>query len=239
MSVPRKRPAAARSPVRRGAVTARVGAGATALALLLASAGLFALLPGSASAVPAYGLLTCTGSLAKETPNAAEPNLTSYQFQCTQNIDSYTIIVGREPSNFDTIDVFDSSPSVLDPTDKIVSATESVSCQGITPGDGFNCSAAQTPSSSPQVVDTTNWVQGDFDTIDPFCSYYATGKKAPETPVPSANAQLIVSDQYGNEFGPFVLPMKPGCKAPSKPMTSPRRSQGSGVRAGSKKTHTH
>lgn len=205
MSVLRKRPAASRSLIRSGALTTGLGAAAAALALV----------PASASAIPPYGLLNCTGNLAKEQSNVAEPNLTSYQFQCTQNIASYTVIVSRQPNNFNTIDNFNVTPSVLDPTDKVISSTETVTCQGITPGNGLNCSAAS--PTNPQSVSTTNWVQGDFDTIDPFCSFYRSGAKPGSTPVPTANAQLIVSDVYGNEFGPFQLPLKPGCKAPAKP----------------------
>jgi hypothetical protein len=205
LSVTRKRRAASRSLIGRGALTA----GLCAVAAITIT-----LLPASASAVPAYGLLNCTGNLAKEKGNVAEPNLTSYQFQCTQNIASYTVIVGRQPNNFQTIDDFNATPNVLDPTDKVISSTETVTCQGTTPGNGFNCSAAS--PTNPQSVTTTDWIQGDFDTLDPFCSYYPTGKKGASSPVPSANAQLIVSDAYGNEFGPFQLPLKPGCKAPTK-----------------------
>lgn len=204
MSVLRKRPAAASSLARSGALTTGLG---VAAALVL--------LPASASAVPAYGLLNCTGNLAKEQSNVAEPYLTSYQFQCTQNIASYTVVVSRQPNNFNTIDDFNATPNVLDPTDKVISSTDSVTCQGITPGNGFNC-AASSPTN-PQSVPTMDWVQGDFDTLVPFCSSYKSGAKPGSTPVPAANAQLIVSDVYGNEFGPFQLPIKPGCKAPAKP----------------------
>jgi hypothetical protein len=205
LSVLRKRPATSRLPIRSGALTTGLGVAAAALALV----------PGSASAVPAYGLLNCTGNLAKEKGNVAEPFLTSYQFQCTQDIASYTVIVSRQPNNFNTIDNFNSTPSVLDPTNTVISSTVTATCQGITPGNGFNCAAAS--PTKPQSIPTTDWVQGDFDTLDPFCSFYRSGAKPGSTPVPSANAQLIVSDLYGNEFGPFQLPIKPGCKAPPKP----------------------
>lgn len=223
MSVLRKRPAASRSLIRSGALTTGLGAAAAALALV----------PASASAIPAYGLLNCTGNLAKEQSNVAEPHLTSYQFQCTQNIASYTVIVSRQPNNFNTIDNFNVTPNVLDPTDKVISSTLSVTCQGITPGNGLNCSAAS--PTNPQSVTTTDWIQGDFDTIDPFCSFYRSGSKPGSTPVPSANAQLIVSDVYGNEFGPFQLPLKPGCKTPKKPGGSKSGKHGKGGKNGKPK----
>ena len=49
--------------------------------------------------------------------------------------------------------------------------------------------------------------------------------------------QLIVSDAFGNEFGPYQLPLKPGCKAPAKPK-SKSAGKGSGkTKTGSGKSH--
>jgi hypothetical protein len=178
---------------------------------------------GVAAAAPAYGVLNCSGNLTKLTPTVDDPNLTGYAFQCTQDIASYTLVVNRQGNDLSTLDDLSPTADVFDPSHTTISSTETVGCQGTTPGNGLNCFAQS--STKPVAITTTNWVQGTFDTTDPFCSNIPAGSKPGTKAEPSAFVQLIVSDLYGNEFGPFRLNRKPACPPSPKAKPVPKKAK--------------
>lgn len=194
----------------------RTALGAAALTAGLLAPAVGVLAPSVAHAAP-YSVVTCRGWLSKATPTAIDPNWTNYTFHCSADIQSYTIIENRPTNDFGTIDDFNTAPAVYNDALTQVSPTETAACQATTtPGNGVNCYAVS--SANPQVVSAYNWVEGQIDSTDPFCGVNATRKTAAE---PAANAQLIVADVTGAQWGPFPLPRTPACprvktKAPSK-----------------------
>jgi hypothetical protein len=197
----------------------RMAVGAAALTSAVALA--VAVLPTAAQATPT-GLVTCRGGLSKATPTAQDPNLLGYQFHCSADIESYSIIVNRGLNDFGTIDDFNVAPNVYNDQLTEISPTETVDCQATTtPGNAINCFALG--STTPQVVTAYNWTEGQIDTTDPFCGGLPKGAKATATPEPAADAQLIVTDNTGAEWGPFPLPLTPGCKTPAKAKTKPAK----------------
>ena len=99
--------------------------------------------PAVASAAPPTPVSTtdCGGPLAIDpSPTTDDPYLVDYKFHCSEDITAYSLIVDRRASDFGTVDDFDPSPQVFDPTGA-PSATAAVSCSGETPGNGINCNA--------------------------------------------------------------------------------------------------
>jgi len=154
----------------------------------------------------------CGGSL-RRAPSSDEPNTLSYKFNCDGGITAYTIIATRGPSDLSTIDDF--SPNSLAYGTSGVDSKVSFTCEGSIPGNGVNCNTGASSLSLP----SPEFVEGTFDTTDPYCgtvSTKATKKattKASSKAEPQAVVQLIVSDVTGAEDGPFTLNLSPACKA--------------------------
>ena len=177
-----------------------------------------ALVPATAAATPT-GLVNCQGTLAKAKATVDDANLTGYAFSCNGDIQSYSVIVNRQLNDFSTLDDFSPSASVLDATKKIPSSTQAVSCEGIVPGNGVNCFAGG--SATPAVVSAGQWIEGTFDTTDPFCGKPA--KNAKSVAEPQALVQLVVTDVTGAQWGPFRLSLKPACPAVHKTKAKPKK----------------
>jgi hypothetical protein len=181
------------------------GAGAA-----LVAAAAIAAVPGSAAAAAGTQTL-CGGSLSKA-PTSLEPNLLNYQFNCDWGITAYTLIVNRQPSNFDTIDDFSPNALVFDASGNALS-TVSFTCAGDIPGDGVSCNTGGGTTYSP-APDT---IQGQLDPVDPYCAHVPPGSRKGAQPEPQAVVELVITDTNGAENGPFRLNLSPGCPPPPKP----------------------
>jgi hypothetical protein len=173
-------------------------------------------LPAASWAATPASTATCTGSLAPDSSGASvgEPNLLDYTFNCSADITNYTFVVTRYPDKPNVIDDFESSPVVIQASDGQPSGTETFTCQGTTPGDGFNCNA---PIGTPTVAGDSP--QGSLDPIDPYCKRLIPGAK-PGTPAePQAQVSVIVQDGTGATDGPFPLDLTSPC--PSVPNATP------------------
>lgn len=166
---------------------------------------------GAATLVTPESTTNCGGSL-RRAPTSDEPNTLSYKFNCDGGITAYTIIASRGPSDLSTIDDF-SPNSLAYGTSGAVDSKVSFTCEGSIPGSGVNCNTGGSALSAPE------FVEGTFDTTDPYCGTAptkATTKaktKASSKAQPQAVVQLIVSDVTGAEDGPFRLNLSPACKA--------------------------
>jgi hypothetical protein len=190
------------TPRRLSAAKLRLAFGAVALTSCC-------LLGGTAQATP-IAPVGCRGGLTKGAATANDPNLTNYSFNCSGDIESYTLVVNRTPNDLSTFDDFNTAPSVYNFALTTISPTETVDCQATTtPGDGINCFAQS--SANPQTITAYNWIQGYIDTTDPFCGGVPKGAKAGTAAEPAAVVQLVVTDTTGAEWGPFPLSRSPAC----------------------------
>ncbi len=168
-----------------------------------------ALVPAVASAAPPTPVSTtdCGGPLAIDpSPTTDDPYLVDYKFHCSEDITAYSLIVDRRASDFATVDDFDPSPQVFDPTGA-PSATAAVSCSGETPGSGINCNAG-----AGGVVSRWNNVQGSLDLTEPYCKYLPSGAKPGTLAAPQAVVSLIVTNTTGAQNGPFRLDLTKACR---------------------------
>ncbi len=97
--------------------------------------------------------------------------------------------------------------------------TDSFFCEGLIPGDGFNCTGAAHPGKD---------VKTSFETFDPVCS---------ETEVtPRLKIQIVISDANGATAGPFRLRGPEACPKPkpAKPAVKPHGHKGKGGKKGGK-----
>ncbi len=180
--------------------------------------------PGGAATTPVTpeSATNCGGSL-RRAPTSDEPNTLSYKFNCDGGITAYTIIATRGPSDLSTIDDF--SPNSLAYGTSGVDSKVSFTCEGSIPSNGVNCNTGSATLSLP----SPEFVEGTFDTTDPYCGTLptkATTKaktKASSKAEPQAVVSLIVSDVTGAEDGPFTLNLKPACKAQHATKKSAKR----------------
>ncbi len=186
----------------------------TRAALGVATIAAFALLPAAAQATPTQ-IVTCRGGLTKAKPTSEDPFLTNYAFHCSGDIQSYSLVVTRTPTDDGTLDDFNTAPTIdTDVSDGPgpVSQTETADCTAtVTPGDGISCFAQGPTSTTPAVISAYDWAEGNFDLTAPYCPYRAT-KKA-KTVTPGANVELVVTDSTGAEWGPFQLTLPKSCPA--------------------------
>ena len=162
--------------------------------------------PAAAAAPPPESATNCGGSLTKGKATVDDPNLVNYKFNCDWGITGYTVIVNRGQNDDGTLDDFASAPSVFDPLGNPVSV--GVICSGTLPGDGVNCNAG-----AGGFVAAPDFIQGSFDTTEPYCANIPPGSPAGTQPDPTAVVQLVVSDTTGAEDGPFRLRLKGSCPA--------------------------
>ncbi len=183
----------------------RTGRRSALVALALALFGCVLVQSAVAAAPTPESATLCGGTLKRAKPTADDPNLVNYQFNCSQGISAYTLIVLRQPNNFNTIDDFDTNPLVVDPTGNPLS-TVAVSCAGQIPGNGINCNSGAGGS-----IASPDSVEGTFDATEPYCANIPPGSPAGTKPDPTAVVQLVVSDWTGAEDGPFRLPLAGKC----------------------------
>lgn len=210
----------------RPSVRFRVHSAPAALVTVAAVCGA----PGAALAAPTRGHATsCHGALSRAA-TADEPNALSYLFSCNGRVGGYTIIVNRRDFDFETVDDFSPTASVLVPGvyPGGISPAETFSCQGAIPGAGFNCNGD---------AKAGELIAGTFDPSDPYCGGVAAGAKPGTPALPRAAVELVVSDDTGAQDGPFRLNLSPACRSPKK-HTRPR-SKGRGQSKGKSSKHRH
>jgi hypothetical protein len=178
-------------------------------------------LPASAAALPESNT-SCYGTLSHDSSGAAvgEPDLLDYQFNCTNEITAYTIVVDRVRSDGDNVDDYNPNPTVLTdtgtstPATDATSTTESVNCGGETPSNGINCYSLVGATAGP--ISPGDYIEGSIDPTDQYCAYLPKGAKPGTLAVPRATVELVVTDNSGAEDGPFELsPTKPCAKVPT------------------------
>jgi hypothetical protein len=162
--------------------------------------------PAAAAAPTPESATNCGGSLTKGKATVDDPNLVNYKFNCDWGITGYTVIVNRGQNDDGTLDDFASAPSVFDTLGNPVSV--GVICSGTLPGDGVNCNAG-----AGGFVAAPDFIEGSFDTTEPYCANIPPGSPAGTQPDPTAVVQLVVSDTTGAEDGPFRLRLKGSCPA--------------------------
>jgi hypothetical protein len=148
----------------------------------------------------------CGGSLTKGKATFNDPNLVNYKFNCNWGISAYTLVVSRGQSSDGTLDDFSPAASVFDISGNPVSL--GVACSGTIPGAGVNCNAG-----AGGYVAAPDFVEGSFDTTDPYCANIPPGSRAGTQPEPTAVVQLVVTDTTGAEDGPFRLRLTGTCPA--------------------------
>lgn len=183
----------------------RTGRRSALVALALAPFGSVLVQSAVAAAPTPESATLCGGTLTRAKPTADDPNLVSYKFDCSQGISAYTLIVLRQPNNFNTIDDFDTNPLVVDPTGNPLS-TVALSCAGQIPGNGINCNSGAGGS-----IPSPDSAEGTFDATEPYCANIPPGSPAGTKPDPTAVVQLVVSDWTGAEDGPFRLSLAGKC----------------------------
>jgi hypothetical protein len=160
-----------------------------AVAALALSIG--AIAAGAASAAtPPPSAVTCNGH-ADRGDDPTQPDGIDVAFGCSGDIKSFTVISSAPVGGFEVnADVFDHA------TQEIVE-TDSFFCEGLIPGDGFNCTGG---------AHGGNDIRAAFETNDPVCS---------DTELtPPLRLQVVVSDANGATAGPFRLRGPDACPKP-------------------------
>jgi len=150
-----------------------------------------ALVTGPAyAATPAPSAVTCSGH-ADRGDDPTLPDRVDFAFGCSGDIRSFTLISSALVGGFEvSAEVFEHS------TQAIVEA-DSFFCEGLIPGDGFNCTGGAHAGKD---------VRGAFETNDPICS---------DTEVtPPLSLFVVVSDVNGATAGPFRLRGPERCAKP-------------------------
>ena len=162
---------------------------------------------GAATVTP-VSFTNCGGTVTHDSKGsvADEPNLLDYRFHCSGNVSAYTVIVGQNGDAGGSVDDFSPSPSVLESDGVTPSPTESLTCEGTTPSDGFNCNAG-----AGGVLTAGNFAQGTVDPLQAYCKHFPA-KAKPGTPaIAQARVWLVVTDSTGAQDGPFTLRSAKAC----------------------------
>jgi hypothetical protein len=187
---------------------ARTRVRALSLAALALVCGALAASPARA-ATPAPSAVTCSGHVDRGV-DAAAPDQIDVAFGCSADIKSFTVISGAP------IGLFAVSAEVFDHTTQAIVEADSFFCEGLIPGDGFNCTGY---AHAGKDIKTT------FETSDPVCS---TTEATPRLKV-----QIVIADLNGATAGPFRL------RGPEKcPKPKPAKPAG-GKKHGRKHHHRH
>lgn len=177
----------------------------------------------AASAPTPESFTSCHGQVANDRSGAAidEPYLLDYRFSCDTNISAYTLIVDRAASSGGNLDDFNANPNVFAADGVTPSSTTSVTCEGTTPSNGFNCNFGAGGSLAAGDV-----IAGSVDLVAPYCKSLPPGPK-PGTlaksgtlAIPRAQVSLVVTDSTGAEDGPFALGRTTAC--PKVPNVVPK-----------------
>jgi hypothetical protein len=176
-------------------------------AATLASVAAVALAAASPAAAAAGTQTLCGGWLSRA-PTTEEPDLLNYQFHCDWGITAYTLVINRQPGNYNVIDDFSPTATALSTTGSPLT-TVSFTCAGDIPGDGVSCNTGSSSSYLP----APDFAQGQFDPAEPYCAHVPKGSPSGTKPEPQALVQLIITDTNGAQNGPFRLNLSPGCAA--------------------------
>jgi hypothetical protein len=160
------------------------------LAVVLAL-GSCALVAGSArAATPPPSAVTCSGH-ADRGDDPTLPDRIDVAFGCSGDIKSFTVVSSAPIGGFEV------SAEVFDHVTQAIVETGSFFCEGLIPGDGFNCTGGAHAGKD---------VKTAFETNDPVCS-------ETEITLP-LRLQVVVSDANGATAGPFRLRGPEPCAKP-------------------------
>lgn len=162
--------------------------------------GALVLVAGPArAATPAPSAVTCSGH-ADRGNDPTLPDRIDVAFGCSGDIRSFTVVSSAPIGSFEV------SAEAYDHTTQAIVETDSFFCEGLIPGDGFNCTGAAHAGKD---------VRTAFETNDPVCS---------ETEVTAPlRLQLVVSDVNGATAGPFRLRGPEKCPKPDVARPAGRR----------------
>ena len=184
----------------------------------LVALGALALLTGALiaagnarAATPPPSAVTCSGHVDRGL-DPSLPDQLDYLFACSGSIKSYTVLSSAPIGGFSVeAQVFEHG------TDTVVEA-DSFFCEGLIPGDGFNCTGQAIVGGD---------VKGTFETSDPVCG---TGVAPPRRP----KVSVVIADWNGATAGPFRLRGPQPC-APAAEPAGRRGRRAAGRRARKKK----
>jgi hypothetical protein len=151
------------------------------------------------AATPAPSAVTCNGH-ADRGDDPTLPDRIDVAFGCSGDIRSFTVVSSAP------IGTFEVSAEVYDHTTQAIVETDSFFCEGLIPGDGFNCTGAAHAGKD---------IRTAFETNDPVCS-------ETEVSVP-LRLQVVVSDANGATAGPFRLRGPEKCPKPDVARPAGRR----------------
>lgn len=161
-----------------------------AAALALGCCALAALAGPARAATPAPSAVTCSGH-ADRGNDPTLPDRVDVAFGCSGDIRSFTVISSAPIGGFEV------SAEVYDHTTQALVEADSFFCEGLIPGDGFNCTGAAHAGKD---------VKTAFETFDPICS--DTEVTAP------LQLHVVISDVNGATAGPFRLRGPDKCAKP-------------------------
>jgi hypothetical protein len=172
---------------------------AVAIGALALAGGAFAAGPARA-ATPAPSAVTCSGHVDRGL-DPSTPDQLDYLFACSGSIKSYTVLASAPIGGF-SVD----AQVFLHGADTLVEA-DSFFCEGLIPGDGFNCTGQALVGGD---------VKGSFETFDPVCS---SEPDAPRRP----RISVVIADWNGATAGPFRLRGPEPCPNPATPAARKHR----------------
>jgi len=173
----------------------------TLLAVLGALALCCAFAAGSArAATPPPSAVTCSGHVDRGV-DPTLPDQIDYLFACSGSIKSYTVLASVPIGGF-SVDA-----QVFAHGTETIVETDSFFCEGLIPGDGFNCTGQAIVGGD---------VKGSFETSDPVCS---TDPVAPRRP----KVSVVIADANGATAGPFRLRGPEPCAKPARPAVRGRK----------------
>ncbi|HKG39231.1 MAG TPA: hypothetical protein VKB25_09610 [Conexibacter sp.] len=177
----------------RGRVLVAAAAAALALSLGALAAG-----PARA-ATPPPSAVTCSGH-ADRGNDPTLPDRIDVAFGCSGDIRSFTVVSSAPIGGFEV------SAEVFDHVTQAIVEADSFFCEGLIPGDGFNCTGAAHAGKD---------VRTAFETNESVCS---------ETEItPPLRIQVVVADVNGATAGPFRLRGPDKCPKPDVARPAGRR----------------
>jgi hypothetical protein len=168
-------------------------------AIALSCAALAFVVGSARAATPPPSAVTCSGH-ADRGNDPTLPDRIDVAFGCSGDIRSFTVLSSAPIGGFEV------SAEAYDHTTQAIVETDSFFCEGLIPGDGFNCTGAAHAGKD---------VRSAFETNEPVCS---------ETePTERLKVQVVVSDANGATAGPFRLRGPEKCPKPDVARPAGRR----------------
>lgn len=184
-----------------------------AAAIALSCAALAIVVGSARAATPPPSAVTCSGH-ADRGNDPTLPDRVDVAFGCSGDIRSFTVLSSAPIGGFEV------SAEVYDHTTQAIVEADSFFCEGLIPGDGFNCTG---------IAHAGKDVRTAFETNDPICSETA--------PTERLKVQVVVSDVNGATAGPFRLRGPEKCPKPDVARPAGRR--GGKKRHGRGGAHQH